>query len=195
MATVKKTSGNLIIQTPRAATSNITLDTDTVYITGNLTITGDTFYSNVTNSDIKDRLIVLNYGETGSGVAGGTGTAGIIIDRGTRANVRLQWQEGANVWQISDYTGIAFGTILTSPLIANLNTSTYALTSTTNIVLGGNLQLNNPSTAPTSAVANATVVYGGTPSGGTAGVYVLNGTAANQELITKARAFGFSLIL
>jgi hypothetical protein len=79
----------------------------------------------------------------------------------------------------------------------NLNVRTFSnITSNvaTNITFAGNLQLNNTLVAPT-LVANATVVYAAEPAAGTSGVYVINGAAANQELITKARAFGFSLLL
>ena len=45
------------------------------------------------------------------------------------------------------------------------------------------------------AVANSTIVYASTPGAGTSGLYVLNSQTANQELVTKARALGFSLLL
>jgi hypothetical protein len=43
--------------------------------------------------------------------------------------------------------------------------------------------------------AGTTVFYANTAGAGTAGLYVVNDQATNEELITKRRAFGFSLIL
>ena len=215
MASVKKTSGNLIIQTPRAATSNITLDTDTVYITGNLTISGDTFHSNVTNSDITDRLIVLNYGETGNGVSG---TSGIIIDRGTApgGNVRLIWNESASTWQVSGMTsgapgdgsqylniattlsGTAISAVVQDPnpvLGGNLNVDGKTIYGNAGVTLQGILELKNANTVPISAFSTSTLFYANISGAGTTGLYVVNDQATNEELITKRRAFGFSLIL
>ena len=191
MAIVKNNSANLVIQTPRNVNSNITLDTDQVIIVGNLTVLGNTSQIETNNTVINDNIIMLNYGETGAGVT--KGTAGIIIDRGSLANVTLQWNELTTTWQITT-DGSTFANIFTNPLTSNLNTSSYTITNSTNVVFGANLQLNNSLVAPSSVVTGATVVYAGAPAGGTTGVYVLNGAAANQELVTKTRALGFSLL-
>ena len=134
---------------------------------------------------------MLNYGETGAGVT--KGTSGIIVDRGSLANVTLQWNEPTKTWQITT-DGTNYGNIFTNPLTSNLVTTGYAITSATNVAFGSNIQLNTTVTLP-SAVTNATIIYAGAPSGGTTGIYVVNSLATNQELVTKTRAFGFSLIL
>jgi hypothetical protein len=205
MAIAKRTNGNLIIQTPRSATSNITLDTDTVYISGNLTILGSTTAVETTNATLKDNIIMLNDGETGAGVT--LGSAGISVDRGSLANVTLRWYEASQKWQVtsdgSTYANILTGTGAiasvsadpTPTLGGNLNTAGYQIwSSVNNINFNGNLQLVNQSTVPASSTGN-TIVYGGTAGGGAAGVFVVNPTSSGQELITKARAFGFSLLL
>jgi hypothetical protein len=215
MATVKKINSNYIIQTPRDVASNITLDTDDVYVTGNLTIAGDTFRANVTNSDITDRIIVLNYGETGNGVANGNGTSGIQIDRGTApgGNVQLRWNESTSTWQISGVTsgspgnGSLFldiattigGTALTAVvqdlnpyLGANLNVNGRALYANigSNVLIGSNIQINS-----SMASGISTTLYTTIPAAGQSGLYVTNQVSLDEELITKRRAFGFSLIL
>ena len=77
----------------------------------------------------------------------------------------------------------------------NLNTNGYTiLANVGNVKFGGNIQINNTAVAPT-AVAGATVVYAATPGAGASGVYVVNGEAVNEELITKKRAFAFSILL
>jgi hypothetical protein len=223
MATVKRTSGDYVIQTPykTGADSNITLDTDNVYITGNLTIAGDTFHANVTNSDITDRLIVLNYGETGNGVAnvsGISGTSGIIIDRGTApgGNVRLIWNESTSTWQISGMApgspgdgtqylniatttgGTAISAVFEDPdpvLGGNLNVDGNTIYGNVGVILQGVVELRNANTVPISAFSTSTILYANISGAGTTGLYVLNDQAINEELITKRRAFGFSLLL
>jgi hypothetical protein len=223
MATVKRTSGDYVIQTPykTGADSNITLDTDNVYITGNLTIAGDTFHANVTNSDITDRLIVLNYGETGNGVAnvsGISGTSGIIIDRGTApgGNVRLIWNESISIWQVSGMSpgapgdgnqylniatttsGTAISAVVQDPnpvLGGNLNVDGFTIYGNAGVTLQGILELRNANTVPISAFSTSTLFYANISGAGTTGLYVLNDQAINEELVTKRRAFGFSLLL
>lgn len=195
MATVKKLN------------TTYTLDTTDVIITGNLTVQGTQTLVESTDTIIKDRIIVLNSGETGAGVT--LESAGIEIDRGTSADVSIRWYEPYGEWQltkngttfsnIAAFTGATGITAVSEDhnpaLGGNLNTGSFYITSTTNNVrIGGNLELVNQTVSP-SAVTGATVVYAATPGAGTSGVYVVNGSAANQELVTKARAFGFSLIL
>ena len=183
MATVKNFNTSYTINGPQ------------VTITGNLTVLGNTTQVNSANTSITDNFFTLNAGETGNGVSTLGTTSGIIIDRGQQPNVYVQWNEATKSWQISDQTGINFGNLISSPLTSNLITNSYAITSPTNVVFGSNIQLNTPVTIPSTPVTNATVVYGSAVGGGTTGIFVLNGQAANQELVTKARALGFSLLL
>jgi len=201
MATVKKLN------------SSYTIDTTDVIITGNLTVAGTYDTQNVTNTNVVDKNLALNVGETGNGVGpAGAGTSGLIIDRGNLANVELRWNEATDTWQLTTdgtiYANIISSTTGTTALTnvyedtspelgGNLNVQTYTIftgNAATNISFAGNLQLNNTAVAPT-LVANATVVYASVPNAGTSGVYVVNGSAANQELITKTRSVGFSLLL
>jgi hypothetical protein len=187
-----------------------TIDGPQTIIKGNLVVEG--VQTSVTSTDtyITDKLINLNNGETGAGVGpAGTGSAGLIVNRGVLANVVLRWYEPYQKWQITNdgnvYANIA--TIGNKPYLTaviedpdpalggNLNTNGRTITSNIgNINFTGNLQINN-STTPPVAAANATVVYADSPAAGTSGVYVVNGAAVNQELVTKTRAFGYSLIL
>lgn len=220
MASVKKFNSNLIIQS-YSTSSNITLDAESVSITsrlsiggavtiaGNLTVAGTTTTVNTTNTDIKDNIIVLNAGETGNGVT--LASAGIQVDRGNLPDALIGWNESVQAWQITsnvaDYPA-AYGNILTSTtaltdivqdttpqLGGNLDVNGFAITSSGyNTVLTGNVQLNNTLATP-AAQPNSTVLYATTPSAGQSGVFVVNQTSTNEELVTKRRAFGFSLIL
>ena len=76
----------------------------------------------------------------------------------------------------------------------NLNTNGYTIYSNTNVILQGNIEVKYANTIP-SASTGTTVVYAQSPSAGQAGIFVVNPSSTNEELVTKRRAFGFSLIL
>jgi len=194
--------------------SSYTLNGPQVTITGNLTVLGNSAQVNSNVTSITDNFITLNAGETGNGVSIIGTTSGVLIDRGTAAggNVSLRWNETTSQWQISGVTagspgdGSQYSTITTSssgsttvfddkaPVLGgNLNTNGYTFYANTNSIFSANVQFNNVSTLP-GAVTNATVLYASTPGGGTAGLYVVNSLATNQELVTKTRALGFSLL-
>lgn len=201
MATVKKLN------------TSYTLDTKDVYLTGNLHVAGTYETTDVKELEVVDKNIILNVGETGNGVSTGSKTSGLIIDRGTAANVELHWDENFQRWRITtdgtNYANVVASSTsdtflqevvddATPKLGGNLDVQGYTIYSSNvavpNIKFEGNLQLTNVFATP-SLASNATVVYGNTPGGGTSGIYVVNEVAVNQELITKTRAFGFSLIL
>jgi len=221
MASVKKFNGNLIIQTPfkTGVNSNITLDTDTVYITGNLFVRGNTSEIASNTLSITDNIITLNDGETGNGVVSMGSTAGVVIARGTApgGNVQLRWNETTKTWQVS---GVTAGSPGDGSQYVNLSASSTGLTTVFDDkapVLGGNLNINNftiyanvaagtyvtvqgalnlksANVIPTAATGS-TVFYASDTGAGQAGVFVVNPASTNEELITKRRAFGFSLIL
>jgi len=218
MAIVKKLGAPYTITTTNNS-DTITLATTSplgVIITGNLTVLGNSTQveSNVTS--ITDNFVTLNAGENGNGVSILGTTSGLIIDRGTApgGNVKLQWNEPLKVWQVSGITsgspgdGTLFSNLATSttgstvvfddkaPVLGgNLNANGFTIYANATVNFGANLLLINPATTPNVAVTNSTIVYASTPGAGTSGLYVLNSQTANQELVTKARALGFSLLL
>jgi len=207
MAIVKTTNSDYVIQT-FDPTSNITLNSETVRVLGNLVVLGNTTTVSTTNTDIKDNVLRLNVGEVGAGIS--QGFAGIGVDRGSLGNVSLIFNEDVDKWQITT-DGITFSNIQafagntagitaliddpTPTLGGNLNTSVYSITSTNSYIkFDGNLQLAYNSTVPAS-ISGTTVVYANTPQEGRTGIYIVNSVAPNDELVTKKRAFGYSLIL
>jgi hypothetical protein len=102
-------------------TGTITLDTGvdqgTVIITGNLLVKGNTATVDTTNLTIEDNVILLNKGESGSGVT--EGTSGLEIDRGSLPNALFIWNEPTDKFkfQLEDNTlaGIIVGSIGTDP--------------------------------------------------------------------------------
>jgi len=183
MATVKKTSGNYVIQTPRLNNgSNVTLDTDNVIVTGNLRVLGNTTQFITNNTSITDRIITLNYGETGNGVSTGGNVAGVEIDRGIAVspsgNVSLLWNENYKKWTFSEGNGI----------FSNIGSASSTLA-------GANIALSYTGGVVPTSVSNIAIIYADTVAGGRTGVYVVNSDVAGDELISKKRAFGLSLIL
>jgi hypothetical protein len=220
MATVKRTSGNLIIQTPfkNSVPSNITLDTDHLFVTGNLTVRGNITAISSNTQVITDNIITLNAGETGSGVSTLGTTSGIEIDRGSAVGgpVQLIWNESTSTWQISGVTpgspgdgtqylniattisGTALSAVVDDPnpvLGGNLNVDGRTIYGNIGVTLQGVVELRNANTVPNSAFSTSTILYANISGAGTTGLYVLNDQAINEELITKRRAFGFSLLL
>jgi hypothetical protein len=183
MATVKKTSGNFVIQTPRLNNgSNVTLDTDNVIITGNLRVLGNVTEFITNNTSITDRIITLNYGETGNGVSTGGNVAGIEIDRGIAVNpagnVSILWNENYKAWQFTNGNGI----------FSNIGTSSATFT-------GANIALSYAGGLTPTPISNTGIIYADSVAGGRTGIYIVNSDVAGDELISKKRAFGFSLIL
>ena len=68
---------------------------DNAIFNGNLTVNGTQTVLNTETLTVDDNLIVLNNNETGTPSA----DAGIEVERGTSTNVKLQWDESADVWQ------------------------------------------------------------------------------------------------
>jgi len=170
-----------------------------VTILGNLTVTGATTTVSSTDTEISDKVIVLNSGETGAGISTPSPAAGIQIDRGSLPDAFLVFDEILDVFAIS-YDGVTFTNIAT--------TSGSGTGSLENVVedttpqLGGNLETNgfhlqfDATTIEPSVTANATVIYQDTVGSAGSGLYVKNsGTSDGQELVTKAKAIVFSLIL
>jgi hypothetical protein len=208
MAITKLASGPYTIHTINA-TDPITLDAGSVYINGNLVVLGTTSTIETTNTVIYDNIVTLNGGITGSPFVG---NAGIEVNRGGGIynNVSIGWDEVQGTWtaRIADGTwkyilqsnigSIGLTAVIDDPnpsLGGNLNLNSYTVSSNVgNMKLQGNVQINNTLVVPTSSVTNATVLYATTPNAGSTGLYVLNSSSLNEELVTKKRALGFSLI-
>jgi hypothetical protein len=209
MPIYKNVNSNYIIKTPLNTGSNITLSTDNVYVVGNLYIQGNTTTVSSNNLTITDNVIVLNQGQPGAGIT--KGNAGIMIDRGLQPYAQLQFtQAGGNVWQITSNAAAGWANILTTgatfslvddpnPVLGgNLNVSGFVIyanvTANSYVGIQGPLALITANITP-AALLGTTVFYANTAGAGTAGLYVVNDQATNEELVTKRRALGFSLIL
>lgn len=197
MATLKRINDTYTINAPQ------------VIIDGNFTVLGSTTSVETNNTTIKDNLIVLNQGETGNGIT--LGTSGLSVDRGGAADVALVYLHSSNAWSISN-DGVTYSAIATiggggfltnvsddtSPeLGGNLDVTTFSIVSSTaNVTIDSTVRfISMAGSEPTVQPADSTLLYANSTGVGGTGLYVNNNQMLQQELITKARAFGFSLIL
>ena len=197
MAQTKRISGNYTIDP--TGTFSVLANTT---ITGDLTVTGTQTTISSTDLAIKDRMIVLNQGETGAGI---TGTyAGIEVERGSATNVVLRFNETTDTWQFTN-NGSTYGDILTTALPADLDVNGNNIISsvsnqdiqlvpsgTGRVTMTGPIKLNDLASTPSSATS-ATLVYGGTAGGGGTGVYFVDGSISD-ELVSKSKAIVYGLI-
>jgi hypothetical protein len=212
MSQTKRVSGAYTI----AATGGTTVDS-ALTVTGNLTITGTTTTVETTNTEIVDRVILLNKGESGAGVTGVT--SGLEIDRGSSANALLVFDDSTDTFRISYDGGSSFTTVATSvggsgletivedttpQLGGDLDINGFNITSantnqdiniipsgTGNVVIDSGIRLNDQS-AP-SAVTGASILYAAATTGGGTGVHFVDGSTTG-ELVSKTKAIVFGLI-
>lgn len=199
-----------------SATGGITLASDTT-VGGNLTITGTTTTISATQTEIKDRVILLNDGESGAGVTGRY--SGLEIDRGSANNAFIVFDENDDVFKISTDNGSSYNTILTGvgagltavlqdttpQLGGDLDINSFNIVSaqsnediqlvpngTGRVTVASALKLNDLASAPTGATG-ATLLYADTAAGGGTGVYFVDGSTSD-ELVSKSKAIVYGLI-
>ena len=86
-----------------------------VVITGSLTVLGTTTSLETTNTQINDNVIVLNKGESGTGVT--LGTSGLEIDRGSANAALWIYDETTDAWTSRYKTGGAYIPVATNSII------------------------------------------------------------------------------
>jgi hypothetical protein len=104
MGQVVQANGDYTIKASAGGT--IRLDTGSnvgfVRVTGSLLVDGDTLTVSAENLNVKDNIIILNFGETSAGVT--LEYSGIQIDRGTLTPAAILFDEGADSWIIAEGT-------------------------------------------------------------------------------------------
>jgi hypothetical protein len=207
MTTVKRISGDYKLNT---IDGNIDVTTDTFTINGNLVLVG---YS--TNIESVDTLIYDNIITLVAGVSGApTLDAGIEVDRGDEDTVSLKWYETDKKWKIDSGDGGGAKQIGSTHIVedidphlgGNLNVNGFNITGNigVNIVLApnidGNVEIDSAIlikqiTSDPDPVNGYSMIYAKTADDGDTGLYVSNDHKVGEELITKRKAFVYSLIL
>jgi hypothetical protein len=170
MSVTKRINGDYTVVTNDSTlgtTGNVTFITNTMYIDGNLLVGGTSTQVVKTNLAVSDNIIYINDGETGNGVT--LNTAGIEVDRGTRPNVAILWNESVGMWEgtndgttylpfVRNQTGTAIGNVWadSAPAIsANLDLRGHAIWDSTN--LSSNVSLGTTGTGGTGFFANTSL--------------------------------------
>ena len=187
----------------------ITVDSGvgTIYIDGNLDITGNVSY--VSEIAVNDAFIVVAANNTGT-----VNDMGLVATKvANSAYAGLRFDVSANSWQISSsvyangapiaaYSNIAgggAGTVAGTDTQIQYN-ATGAFGASANLTfdygaqkltLRGHQVFGN--TAAPANVANAVAVYSNVVSAGGTGLYFTS-TSANDELVSKSKAIVFAII-
>jgi hypothetical protein len=218
METVRRISGSFTLETINGG--SITFKSQDVIIDGDLTVLGNSTSVESTDLEITDRIIVLNKGESGTGV---TSTfSGIEVDRGSLPNTQFIFDEVSDSWVVSTDGGATFRYVLTSAsgsgsglenvvedispqLGGDLDVNSQSIVSTSNgdIVLAPNgsgtvviedseLALKLQASDP-STKSGYNLLYHKTEDSGGTGLYFKT-SSTNDELVSKTKAIVFSII-
>ena len=102
-ATVVRTTGAQTIAGEKTFSNDVIFN-------GDFTVNGTTSTVNTETIYLEDNIITLNYGTSGAP----TENAGLTVDRGTSADVNIQWNETSDQWEFTvdgtSYTKIAEST-------------------------------------------------------------------------------------
>lgn len=121
----------------------INIEDSDIVLNGRVTFQGGVTEINATQLDIGDNIIVLNNDFTGSNP---TQNAGIEVERGTKNNAKLQWNETGNYWEATNSDGsVGLGRIITdidSATIPNSALQGGITINGTEVSLGGSITLD-----------------------------------------------------
>ena len=207
MATYKRIDGDYAITTLNSA-DNVTITTHTLEVVGNLDVSGNLTYINVTELNIQDPFILLNASNTGSYAS----NSGVLTHTAASTFAGIRYNATATQWEISsstDTTGLSgtWSAIATgNATVAGANTQVQFndggsfggnanLTfdkATSKFTVLGHTVLGNIGTTPI-ATANAAALYNKAVGSGGTGVYVKSSTV-DDELVSKSAAIVFAII-
>jgi hypothetical protein len=208
MKNYKRVDGDYIIELVNQ-TDVLTLNSQTVEVTGNLEVSGNVTYINTEQLTVNDPFLLLNKNESGSYNA----TSGLVAHKTATTYAGLRFNTVSNAWEITSNTdedgssgtwsaiaGGASGTVAGANTQVQFNDSgsfgaeaNFTYDSATNqIGLDGSIALTDQGGAP-SSVASATVLYGDTVGGGGTGVYFVDDTTSD-ELVSKSKAIVYGII-
>ena len=207
MATYKRIDGDYAITTLNSA-DNVTITTHTLEVVGNLDVSGNLTYINVTELNIQDPFILLNASNTGSYAS----NSGVLTHTAASTFAGIRYNATATQWEISsstDTTGLTgtWSAIATgNATVAGANTQVQFndggsfggnanLTfdkATSKLTVLGQMVLGNIGTTP-SSTANAAALYNKAVGSGGTGVYVKSSTV-DDELVSKSAAIVFAII-
>jgi len=179
MAEIKRVSDQYKITAP-----SIVLD-------GNVQVTGSSTSVDVITSVISDTSIILNAGETGSGVSTLGSTAQIVIERGVLPSVALRWNDATDTWQIT-VDGSTYLDIITGSggLVAAAGSDTFVQYNNGGFI-GAEANFAYDYTNNLLYVGNVTIGNNAITSNTTNGNIALNANGTGTVNISTATALEF----
>lgn len=150
-------SGQVIVVANNKTTARFTdavanfYNTD-VTISGNLTVSGTTSYTNVQTLYVEDNDIVLNANTSGAPSI----DAYITVNRGSADNAALVWSESAAHWQVDNAVGTKYSIVDVGGGQSISGTTTLNAASVTNGIHAGSLEVSGHSNV-SSLTANSTI--------------------------------------
>jgi hypothetical protein len=207
MATYKRIDGDYAITTLNSA-DNVTITTHTLEVVGNLDVSGNLTYINVTELNIQDPFILLNASNTGSYAS----NSGVLTHTAASTFAGIRYNATATQWEVSsstDTTGLSgtWSAIATgNATVGGANTEVQFNDSgsfggnanltfdkaVSKLTVQGHMVLGNIGTTP-SSTANAATLYNKAEGSGGTGVYVKSSTV-DDELVSKSAAIVFAII-
>jgi hypothetical protein len=208
MTTQKRIDGDYIVTTINNL-DNVIVDTHTLEVRGNLDVTGNLTYINVTELNIADPFILLNASNTGSYAA----NSGVLTHITSSQFAGIRYNDYLGLWEVSNNTSTSGETGSWSPITTGASSTPGGANTDVQFnddgTFGGNANFSfdrainkltlqghevfgNIGTAP-GAVANAVAVYHNAEGSGGTGLYIKS-TTSEDELVSKSKAIVFSII-
>ena len=208
MTSYKRIDGDYYITTINPG-DNVYIQSQTVDVAGNLTVSGNLTYINVTELNIRDPFILVNSSNTGTY----SSNSGLLTHRTASNFAGLRYNNTSAQWELSsstDTTGLtgSWTPITTGNTVVPGGSNTAVqfnnggtfggnagLTfdyATSRLTINGTTALGYTSIPPTS-VANAATMIANIPGSGGTGIY-FNNNSNQDELISKSKAIVFSII-
>jgi hypothetical protein len=216
MSTNKLISGDYNITSVNSG-DNVVVTTNTLKVVGNLDVVGNVTYIESTNTTIVDPFITVAGNNTGNVSTALFKQQGLVAQISSSQYAGLRFDNPSGTWQISpDVAGNGAPITAYQPIATSANTllpgggqysiqynaggtalggsDSFLYTPTNNgITITAPFAYGNLGATPTP-VANSVVVYANTQSIGGTGLYVKS-NFADDELISKTRAFAYALFL
>lgn len=207
MTSYKRIDGDYHIQTVYPPEQKVYIDTDTD-ISGNLTVSGNVTYINVTELNVTDPFILVNASNTGTY----SSNSGLLTHKTSSDFAGIRYNDNSGQWELSVSTTASGITGTWSPIVsagsiaAGANTeiqfnnggalgANAALTfdyATSQLVVDGTLGITQTTATP-ATVANTATITSSAAGGGATGLY-FNNNGSTDELISKTQAIVYSLI-
>lgn len=207
MTSYKRIDGDYYITTINPG-DKVYIQTDEVDVAGNLTVSGNLTYINVTELNVTDPFILVNASNT----ATYSSNSGLLTHKTSSDYAGIRYNNNSGSWEVSTSTGSSGTTGSWLPIIAGGITAAGANTeiqyndggvlgansafkfdyATSRLTVGGTVALGYTSVPPT-VVANAATMVANVPGSGGTGIY-FNNNSNQDELISKSKAIVFSII-